>query len=143
MGINCSYWVCLLHDPDGPCGRRPTEFLSQGSHVALMLPEFLQECCTRCHFIHYLIPHQSHTNLLAVQVGLVQQDNLVVQNTVDIILERENTRAKSILAYELFVSTEPGSEANASSFKTRCCRDVEIEFLGVWWVSNLLRLNLG
>ena len=113
--------------------------------MVLTLPELLQECCTRYNFIHYLIPHQSHTNLLAMQVGLMRNNTVVrdEHNQMNITLERMKLRLKTIMAFDLYMSTGPDNEASTSSFKREHCHTVEIEFLGVWWVSNLLQLNLG
>ena len=42
-------------------------------------------------------------------------------------------------AYNLYKSDDPEHDALAQHFKEAFCRTVEIEFLGVWFVSLLSR----
>jgi len=55
--------------------------------------------------------------------------------------ENEKIQNKISRVYDLYVSTNPSDEAIAPEFKKQYCCPVHIEFMGVWWVSNLLQLN--
>ena len=56
------------------------------------------------------------------QVGLLSKDNL----------------EQIPFAYKLYKSWDPKRSKLASRFKKAFCREVPIEFLGVWFVSSIL-----
>jgi len=56
------------------------------------------------------------------QVGLLSKDNL----------------EQIPFAYKLYKSSDPKRKKVASRFKKAFCREVPIEFLGVWFVSSVL-----
>ena len=61
----------------------------------------------------------------AIQIGLLPRDN----------------PEQIPFAYKLYESTDANNVALAAGFKQTFCRDVQIEFLGVWCVEALRSMS--